>query len=251
MRRRGLLLALLLVALPAWAGDMQVLRRRPSTVSAQVYLFRETFDGGSTLCVTSGPSTCDNTWTNPGGGTLTFNYATAPAPLEGTLSLRFSGASGQEARSPSYTGSASKTYWTAIFRGVTGGTNIFVPILYTTGAGAQLGGIQLVWTTDHWNPKLWSSGLSSGSTPGAATISTAQTWYLKLEYTPGSGANAVWTMYAVQDSGGFPGWGTAQTTVTNASDTATAALIDIQNNNTSGEWIVDDIRVSVSDITYP
>lgn len=236
-QRLCLRIAFLLLAWTLWFAQ---------PVQAQTYLLHETFDG-STLCVSGGVSNCDNTWTF-GGGSLNYAYATAPAPLEGTKSLQLSGGSTNDL-SINFTGSASKTYTSVIFEATTGGVNIFVPLMNTSGGGVNLGGLRLDWSTDHWSPRLFHSGLGSSTLASGTTISINQKWYFKVEYTPGSGSDAAWTLYAVQDSGGFPGWGTALVTITNATDTATYAQFDIQNAGTD-VWIVDDIRVSTSDITY-
>ena len=52
----------------------------------ETYALVERFDG-STLCFSGYSSNCDNAWSGVVVGTPTFNYATTPAPLEGTYSL--------------------------------------------------------------------------------------------------------------------------------------------------------------------
>lgn len=62
-------------------GPEAVTNNTPSS-----YLVSEDFDG-ATLCIASGVSNCQGTWTALNSGTFTFNSTASPAPLAGTYSF--------------------------------------------------------------------------------------------------------------------------------------------------------------------
>ena len=212
------------------------------------YLFSETFDG-STLCATSYTSNCDNSWTVIGGSPV-FNYATSPAPLVGSYSLGLAGAT-QAVYAPitGHTGTAT-LYAAFIFSPSGTGASHTHTFRLMTSAGAALGQVNLVWSTSTYNIRIYYSA-ETGNQSFTAAMANGEKWYIKAQYTPGTGANGNWQLFAVKDSSGFPGWGAAKASFTTATDTADVGRIQVGPTASSSIGSYDGIRVSLSDITYP
>lgn len=211
------------------------------------YLFSETFDG-ATLCATGYGSTCDNTWTLSASGDVpVFDYATSPAPLQGSYSLKIPPQT--RVMSIPVSGHTGGTLYSTCILSATAGISTGMHVLRTSG-GAVIGQALMLWSTDHFYVRLYYNSGGSNASDATLSIGLGQKWYFKVEYTPGTGANAVWNVYAVQDSGGFPGWGSARITRTNGTDTALVGEVAINPASAGQTSVIDGIRLSLSDITY-
>lgn len=229
----------------ASSGYVQV---KVSSSASPTYLFSETFDG-ATACG-DGASTCDHTWADVSRIDMD---STSPA-LQGSHSLQITSTSGEAYAHISFTGQSAITYATFIIQ-ITSGTDAFWGMIVSSSGGTNMGGIQFIWSTDHWYPKCWYSTNSYGDN-GSASIANGEKWYCKIEYTAGTGANAKWSFYAVKDNAGFPGWGTGGTgdglqyTYSTADDTANFEQIKILRDSGTTVVNIDDIRVDNENITY-
>jgi hypothetical protein len=78
-----------IMATPAEARMLMVQGGVP--VAGSTYLLSEDFEGGSSDCYSgSSDHDCNNTWTITGTITTDFNFATSPAPMDGSQSLKIS-----------------------------------------------------------------------------------------------------------------------------------------------------------------
>ena len=116
-------------------------------------------------------------------------------------------------------------------------------------SGNSLGKCEFTWNTDHFDIKLYHSGYGSNIDSTVDADPNTQ-WYIKIEYTPGSGSDAEWALYAVEDDGGsFPagGWGASIASTSSGSDTG-----DFERYYVYGGSIIllDDLRVDDEDVTY-
>jgi hypothetical protein len=256
MKRLLLILLLILISTStAFAGAVAsgaVLSGAGTAATAPpALLFSESFNGASD-CDGAGALTdtnCDNTgWTQVTAGA---DYS-GTGILGNTYSLTYTNTNGQSYHAFSgHTG--QKIYAAEAFEATTGNSESFRLIgLYDTD-GNILAYVMALWSTDHYNLRLYyynNTGSLVNSTY-TTTIVDDEVWYIKLEYTPGTGTNGVWDMYLVKDNAGFPGWGSSVFNYSTSSSTANAARIYPARSASATQVItITGVKVDDSDITY-
>jgi hypothetical protein len=198
------------------------------------YLVQQDFEGAG----------YDNgeTWTESGTGTRDEDYATSPAPLVGSQSLRVAVSSqgGTTTKAFASDQSTVEGYLQVHFVSLPASGKVFV-------AFRDSGGTRLV------NIEVGaSSRITVRCGTGAATttdaISTGTTYHFWWRYVKGTGANAQASV-AFSTDGTRPPSGNKFAAVTNGSRTTDANNIIIgPENNSTWEGIFDKVRVSASTI---
>jgi hypothetical protein len=200
------------------------------------YLLCENFDGSS-ACGDGSHTNCDNEWVHFGAGTMDFNYATSPAPLEGSYSARMA-AGENDGYYHAFTASDT-VYFYFIFNPVTRGTsNQFFAItaaddtnlMYVTNSGYELSTY---------------CGTVLGYEANMVQGTTLHIWGDYTRDSDGGAASAVCHLYSSTTST-KPGSPTI--TTTNGTGTAQAARVRFYQSSGAGDTIWDKIRVSTSDI---
>ena len=156
------------------------------------------------------------TWTpNLAGGTITPTYATSPAPLEGTQSLRVVGAGAFAGTATTKTFTASSSVYTYAMVNVAASYYYFFDI-----AGyCSL----LVDNSNQWNVECGGGTATDGSM-------TAGTYYVWLEYVKGTGSNGICRAY-ISATTTKPGSPTVQkTNCTNTLDANQISLMSISSS---------------------
>ena len=204
------------------------------------YLLCENFDGSS-ACY-SGDATyniCDGTWTAIGSPTFVFNYATSPAPLEGSYSVHLA--------STTETGTGYSKSFTE---------NDTVHFFYIFNAHKRsaaslsakiLAADDTVLMTVSNAGYEWS--IYCGTILGySTTMAVDTTYYVWGDYTKGNGVNtAVCHLFHSTDTTK----GSADITVTNGDAAAKKAGKFVMNQPSvvaNDDYIFDKIRVSTSSI---
>jgi hypothetical protein len=199
------------------------------------YLVSESFEGAS-ACGNGSQSNCSVTWTQSDTITSAFNYATAPAPLEGSYSLRVTGGASIGAFFKSFT-AQDTVYFYFIVNHTTlvGGTNIF---------GILDGSANMLMRVSNANPE-WL--VRCGDTTAYSTaITQGTTYHVWGDYTKGTGANAVCHLYTATTS---TKPGSAGITITTGTSTGQATYVGMmEDGNNTAVTIFDKIRVSTSAI---
>ena len=203
-------------------------------------VFRETFDGSAACWSGSSNTNClSSQWVNTfGGSSIVYNYATAPAPFQGSYSLELLSGADVQSAAGSITGATyvGMEYYFTTFADYLD----HIQILNSTGAelcGVKMsaGGTQFTVTN--------SGGSNASSSTG---IATSTKYYLQLQAVAGTGSNAVCTLY--YSTTGTSGSFTAVSS-TNGTWTTAPNYLDVFGSNT-GTDIVDDIRASTSIINW-
>ena len=248
------LIGLLILLLSAWvqsAYSATTVSGRPSPgkQATASLLFSESFDGLSD-CDGGGAGTatnCNNTgWTWVAG---TLDYAATG--LIGTYGLSYNGTNGQSYHAVTGHTGTTKIYAAEAVMAVTGNSQSARAITLTDSDGVIIAYSTLTWSTDHYDVRLYYNAGANNATC-TLDIDDDELWYIKIEYTPGSGANGVVSIFGVQDSSGFPGWGSACQSITNSTDTANVGRVYPGRAGSSSQYITfDEIKVDVNDITYP
>jgi hypothetical protein len=255
MKKILFIIALLSFAVPALAVDpidfskplAMIVSGRPAPGGAAAgcgggtsYLLCENFDGSS-ACY-SGDATyniCDGTWTAIGSPTFVFNYATSPAPLEGSYSVHLA--------STTETGTGYSKSFTE---------NDTVHFFYIFNAHKRsaaslsakiLAADDTVLMTVSNAGYEWS--IYCGTILGySTTMAVDTTYYVWGDYTKGNGVNtAVCHLFHSTDTTK----GSADITVTNGDAAAKKAGKFVMNQPSvvaNDDYIFDKIRVSTSSI---
>lgn len=202
------------------------------TAAGPSYLVEENFEA-------TGATEYDNTPTEAGTGTIDGNYATSPAPLQGSESLRLAMASQNG--------------------------NVFWPF---TGTGDVWAYFQVNFTTRSPSGKVFfslndSSGnnlltlelsatntvrirVGSANTTTTDAVDAATTYHFRVRYTKGTGANAYGEL-EFSTTGAFAGSGNKYANRTTGSSTADAARAYFgSGGNATWEGIFDRLLVSSS-----
>jgi len=220
-------LLILLIAYPVFPMNTAILSGSGEGSAATSYIMQETFDGVGT----------DQTWTDRAGtGTWDTDYAAGQAPLEGTHSLQCV----TEGRSLDWSG-VDTTYITFM---VSLPANSTANYLFDLSDGTDaIGKIRLgdVEGTKYF--ELGYSGAASYITGSNVAISANTTYYIKIKYVKGTGANASWQLWVSTDGSNW----TDEGSVANASDTTQLTRLQTWG---SYEMVIDDVRVDESDINY-
>ena len=201
--------------------------------------FRESFEGSAACWSGSTYTNCDvaNQWVNTFSGASTvYNYATAPAPLQGTHSLAVTGGGNAQA-------------------GFTANSTMFMGVIFNFQTFSDFNNhIQL---TDASFNTLCAAEIPSGSTvftlinTGGSSVNSSSgitigTWYIQLEGIVGTGANA--TCKLLYSSTGASGsWTTLSST--NGTWTANPAGVEVVGNNTN-TLIFDDFRAYTAQMNW-
>jgi hypothetical protein len=194
------------------------------------YLISENFDG-SAACG-GGATNCQIAWTDTTAGapTANFAYATAPAPLEGSFSLRIASSGAILGKVASYT-AQDTVYFYLLLNHTTlvGGANSF---------GILDGSGNVVLDVSNANPEF---RLHCGTVTAFSTSITQGTTYSVWgDYTKGTGANAVCHLY---HSTTTTKPGSPNITITNGDATAQAASVRLGSFSTAVH-LYDHVRVS-------
>jgi hypothetical protein len=192
----------------------------------QTFLISENFESGAAPAG----------WTSTSSGTAPdYNYATAPAPLEGTKSVRAATATGLiRIQPPAFTATGDIwTYFLFSYNTFSATDGIF--LLQSSGLTTQL---KMGLNGGQWY-------LREGALEVQSTAVTANTKYhVWIHYTKGTGANGVYQLYA--STTGVRG--TAILNYSNGTATSDIVSVEIQAWNTTGDHIIDKLRVSNTSI---
>lgn len=228
---RRFLISFLLAAL-AVPQTVVVVKKKAASPS---YLLQERFEG-ATLCYSGHASTCEQGWTYM--QTATADYATSPAPLQGSYSLLLNDSSDQAI--VTFTGQA-EVYGASIVRlSAFNATDTYILVLRDS-SNNDLCTVR-TYSTD--TVLIRSTGGTQQSTTGLS-FNSSTTYYFKIYAKAGSGSNAECRGWWSTDG---TSW-TAGTASTNGTWTANIARIVPQSTGTVLK-IYDDIRVSTSDISW-
>jgi hypothetical protein len=265
LMKRLLILLLLLPSL-AWSAEpIEVARMNPYILGGGVAAAASTFCSsatattgginglicedfnGSASCADTYTSNCRNTWTVV-AGTPNFEYATSPAPLEGTKSLLLDALT-DEADTWIYkpfTWTTGQTHWLYIVinnRNLPTGSGaaMFAKITENNGAGCAYFG----YSKDGLGTYLYVG--AGGGTPAntVGTISSGHTYHVWMSYTVGTGANSTATI-AFSENGTKPTSGDNYAECTNGTWTDTPTRLYLMgkwdtNSTYSSEPIIDKV----------
>jgi hypothetical protein len=202
-------------------------------------LFHDNFEGSSACWSGSSYTNCLAThWVNTFAGVDgVYNYATSPAPLQGSYSLELIG--------NAYHADAT---WTATNPAYLGAM-VYVSTFETTNN-------DFMQLTDSSYNILCGVFLPTGQTSFGLTTTggtieytvtglTANTYYIILKGTAGTGSNAVCTM-SYSTTGNAGSW----TTITSTNGTWTATPAGLRLTGMNPSLIYDDIRVSSTTFNF-
>ncbi len=203
------------------------------------YLFTENFDG-STLCATGYTETCTNTWvvSGSGSGTLDFDNAAAPAPLEGTYSLRI--VYTDDARQVHGTFDSTNEVWGYLMVNwdtLPTGPNHFLKLRNSSSAN------QAYFYFNSDTSKLVGVHGTVASSDGATTILVDTTYHIWFHYKISASPGILELFLSTNST--KPG--TAEITITNGDATGGIAQIALCANG-SGHLVIDKVRVDDIDI---
>lgn len=193
------------------------------------YFFSERFDGAGYQKV----------WTEGGSGTKDEDYATAPAPLEGTQSLRIAGAAQNPTTVTVF--SADKGELWAFFKiNITAYPSASRTIFTFRDSVAGIAGSATLGTTG----TLTARNGSINSTASVSVMALSTTYNIWYHWKKGTGANGI-------AQAGFD-TGTTEITSGNqfastSSGNSTLDAHDLQMgfiSNTTGDYIIDQVLVS-------
>ena len=225
---------LLLVALSGWLFSARAVIFINSVVSGgSSYVMQETFEG-STLCFTGGTSNCDLTWEY--NASPEADYAGTNAPLEGSYSLMFNSASDVLARD--FDNSATEVYASVMVNTADVINDGQIVAILGSGESACKAG----WYGAGYIC-FYNEGGSTDCTAG--TLSSNTTYYVKVRAKVGIGSDAECQGYTSTDG---TSW-TAETATTDGTWTTNPKRIDLRGVTTALK-VLDDVRVSTSDINY-
>lgn len=205
----------------------------PSLTGTSGCIARETFEG-SALCFADYGNYCDAGFEWVSGG-ANFNGTTSP--LQGSRSLLLPASTGTVIRGLTATG----TVYGAImfqFDAAASGDRTVQLELRTSGNSTLCRGYI-------WQGNSLGALVGGGEDNSAAiSLSANTTYYLKVRYVPGTGANATCTAYLSTNG---TSWGYSANAA-NGSVTADAGRIVPVGGPTNLKY--DDLRVSATDINY-
>jgi hypothetical protein len=235
MRFTSLGAAILLLASSLNTDAQLVAKRRVVTATAGGggFLLSENFDGSSACG--GGPTNCQVAWTDTSDvPTANFTYATAPAPLEGSFSLRIAAPSGIPGKVSTYTAQDTVYFYLLLNHAtLVGGANSFG--LFDSSDGVVL-------DVSNANPEF---RLHCGTTTAFSTAITQGTTYSVWgDYTKGTGANAVCHLY---HSTTTTKPGSPNITITTGTATTQASKVRLGSNSTAVH-IYDHVRISTTAI---
>jgi hypothetical protein len=191
------------------------------------YLLQENFEG----------SGYENTWTEAGTGTKDEDYATSPAPLVGSQSLRlaFASQNGTTTTALSADQGTCDVYFQVNFAAIPASGKVFLRL--RDASANTLVRIEI----GSSNRFTLRHGTAAASTTDG--LSTSTTYHVWISYAKGTGANGSATI-AFSTTGTRPTSGNAYAAVTTG--TATADVHDIMlgtENTSTWEGVFDKVRV--------
>lgn len=238
MRRLAVVLAVLLVASSAWAGQQIIMcgfggiAYSCSDDNVTGILFQERFECGANT--SGGDADQEQVWT--AGGTPSFTDTTAPV-LQGTEGALFGNTNN------AYHAVDNPDIYVAFkmnYASLGGSTTL---IALTNGANNRG---SITWNPVNGKMACVNSGGTTNTTAGAV-FATSTTYYVKIRATTGTGADAVVTGWTSSDGASW----TQQCQSTNGTWTDNVTRIYLPNvgyQTLSGRY--DDVRGSTSDINY-
>lgn len=191
----------------------------------------ENFDG-STACGDGSHTNCSVTWTQVNSAPFDFNYATSPAPLEGTYSGRFISDNTNQG-------------WTKTFTAQDVVHFFFIVNAHTLATSDKI--FRLLDASDNEVMSVSNAGyefdIHCGTTWAySTTMSVDTTYYIWGDYTKGTGANAVCHLFHSTDTTK----GAADITITTGDATAQAAKAQMWHSGGNLEYVIDKIRIGTS-----
>jgi hypothetical protein len=196
----------------------------------------ENFDG-TEACGDGSHTNCNTTWTKVQAGdapgpVVDFNYATSPAPLEGTYSAQLYITEWGDGYVKSFTAQDTIHFFYMVEWTTFGNPNQDVHILDSSD--------NILMKVGNANPEF---AVYCGSILGYSTTASVNTpYYVWGEYTKGTGANAVCKLYHSTNTTK----GAADITVSNGDATAQAAKVKIIASAPAVRTIFDKIRIGTS-----
>jgi hypothetical protein len=187
-------------------------------------IFSESFDGVS-ACGDGVHTNCDVTWTVSltGNATIDFNYNTSPAPLAGSYSARLASTTGYALMVKTFTG-VSPFYIQGMFNiGTINTTADFATLCDVRDAAASVNLATFMIKSGKF--QLYD-GVNYHDT--GITALTNTTYWFWMEYTKGTGANAIGTLY-ISTTAEKPGSPSVQSTDGNG--TADAGWVRFQGGD--------------------
>ena len=181
-----------------------------------------------------------------GGSTVDTNYATSPAPLNGSFSaLLDNGASGSPTLTGGYYDSTAAEQWFAFtfrFPGDLPASNC--ETMHVT--GGAVGNEDALFGTQYRTAIQGMRIYAGGSSVDTRILSADSTYKIKVRYQAGTGANAETQVWL-----GTPTVGAyrLQGTATNGTETRHGRWIDFSPSATI-DIIIDDVKVDDADITW-
>lgn len=204
---------------------------RTEAASGVTYLLEETFD--STGYDVGG-------WTESNTSEIKEDYATAPAPLDGTQSLYFDVTATRSVDSPAWTG--TDTVWVSFLwhddeAALPGAARLFCALKDAVG-GTTMASITMETDGDI---TVACGSATSRSTDSLARNTTYRIW---VAYTKGSGSNGQASVYWSTTIAGPKG--SAKASVTTGTSTAQSISVRFAGY-TDLEWHLDDVQVAASE----
>jgi len=183
----------------------------------------------------------EQTWVDRGGtGAWTDNYTTTV--LEGSQSLFANDDELRCIESVSYT-----EVWVAGMVYLAGGE--YQVIFELNAAGANPVRLSVTWDTDHYHAKVWYNNVTNSIT-GTTELSAGNTYYFKLHYKKGTGADAqvhVW----LELNDPFVAWDSVDISKEDCPDQMTVTRVCVKGDIAAASGIIiDDIRIDGADIDY-
>jgi len=239
MKRITLAILLLLITIPAWGASgifKGIIGSAAASCGVGTELLCENFDG-TTSCGSGKTSNCTKTWTLVGTDIATFNYATSPAPLEGTYSAYLlNTATAVNGWNTVITVSSGTTYFFFIWnpKVLKNSDEIF--------RLTHLGGVLM--SVKNVSPEQAVYCGSVMSYKSSSSFTEGTTYYVWGAYTPGTGANAVCDLY-ISTTSTKPA---VTIHATNGNATSYPDAVQIMSSVNAAGNVIDKLRVSTTDI---
>lgn len=227
MKIKNIITVLAFALMPLSAFAWGVATISGGVAAGATYLVNQNFEGTG----------YDNgeTWSEyvGSGATVNEDYATSPAPLAGAQSLYVVGGSDAGETYTSFSSSGT-IHVRMMIRFTAQTTSTHVVYLYNADGSDWLAVVQA--SSGH-NLVLYSGGQEAY---GATSISTSSTYYLWVDYTPGTGSNSTCSVY-ISTSSTKPG--TPELATSGGNETATAGRLKFSSSSSGLAYIVDQVRV--------
>jgi hypothetical protein len=174
-------------------------------------------------------------WTS--NNSPSWGYATSPAPLEGARSLAFTNSS----QSASLTlPTAQPELWISFLLNVSFVNGNNFDVSFYDGANTEIAHARVLSTG------IWSANSGGGvnTNSSAGEIEALTTYWMKLKYKAGTGADAKMAIYSSTDGV----WDATPTVIRGGGTSTTAAAKVFFSTLNAGVIIVDRLRISSTDM---